>query len=389
MSHWFMPLKVMDLVDQRLAILNEPQWSGRSVAQVCARHGISRETFYDWRRRYDTDGLAGLIPLSRRPDHSPAQLDPGLEDRIVALRKQHGWGPGKIRDALRREGLPTPAASTVQQVLARRGHGGDPRRRTAPAAASHRFTREACNDLWQIDGAHHRLTDTAKTAFWSVEIIDDHSRFCLAIVVGLSLTGFLAWTAMTAAAAAYGLPAWLLSDNGRCFTGRLDGQTVTFERRVREAGIGFTHSRPYHPQTCGKVERLHRTQRDWLARRPAPTTLTEAAELMTRFREHYNHQRPHQALNGATPADIYQPGTPIQLPITDLQPADHYPTGAVRRKTSDTGRFAYARQHFDLGERFAHITVGVVRDHARLHVYYGSALIDTYLVGTKLPTPTR
>lgn len=383
-----MPLKVMNLVEQRLAVLQEPGWSGRSVAEVCARHKISRQTFYDWQRRYAADGLEGLVPRSRRPARSPGQLDPDLEDRIVRLRKQHGWGPAKIRHALRRDGLAAPAASTVQQVLARRGLTGDPRRRRIAAdPAVRRFERGACNELWQIDGAYHQLSD--QRAYWSVELIDDHSRYCLAIVVGATLSGHLAWTTTRVAVAAYGLPGWLLSDNGRCFTGRLDGHTVTFERRIREAGIRFIHSSPYHPQTCGKVERLHRTQREWLARRARPDTLTDAQQLMDRFREHYNHQRPHQAIDGDAPADRYHPSTPLLLPAVDLEPADHTPPAAIRRKTGPSGRFTYARRSFDLGERFAGITVGVLRDHSRLHVYYGSSLLETFLVGTTLPTPTR
>jgi transposase InsO family protein len=234
-------------------VLQEPGWSGRSVAEVCSRHKICRQTFYEWQRRYDADGLAGLMPRSRRPLRSPGQLDPDLEDRIVRLRKQHGWGPAKIRDALRgQDGLVIPAASTVQQVLARRGLTGALRRRVIEAPEpSQRFERDACNELWQIDGAYQRLADDS--AYWSVELLDDHSRYCLAILFGLTLTGHLAWTATRTAAARYGLPGWMLSDNGRCFTGRLDGQTVTFERRIREAGIRFIHSSPYHPQTCGKV----------------------------------------------------------------------------------------------------------------------------------------
>lgn len=384
-----MPLKVMALVEQRLAILEEPGWSGRTVAQVCARHGISRDTFYAWKRRYDAVGLAGLAPVSRRPQHSPGQVTLEVEDQIVRLRKQHGWGPAKIRHALARDGLAVvPAASTVQQVLARRGLTGDPRRRPVTAQTpTHRFERSASNDLWQIDGAHHRLAD--HTPFWSVELLDDHSRFCLHIAVGATLTGALAWTAVRTAVAAHGLPAGLLSDNGRCFTGRLDGQTVTFERRIREAGIRFSHARPYHPQTCGKVERLHRTQRDWLARHDPPATLSAAAELMDSFRGHYNNQRPHQALDGLAPADRYRPGTGVLLPSVDLEPADHTPTGALARKTSAAGQFTYARRSFNLGERWAGITIGVLREHARLHAYYGASLIETFLINPQLPTPTR
>jgi transposase InsO family protein len=384
-----MPLKVMDLVEQRLAVLEEPRWSGRSVAQVCARHGISRDTFYAWKKRYERQGLAGLVPVSRRPHRSPGQLDLELEDRIVRLRKQHGWGPAKIRDALRGEGLAVPAASTVQQVLARRGLTGIPRRHPVQPGEEvvHRFERSASNELWQIDGAHHRLADA--TPFWSVEILDDHSRFCLAIGVGASLTGQLAWTTMVTAVAAYGLPGWLISDNGRCFTGRLDGQTVPFERRIHQAGIGFTHARPYHPQTCGKVERLHRTQREWLARHDRPATITNATTLMQRFRLHYNTERPHQALDGLTPAERFRPSIGVLLPTVDLEPADYTPPGCLPRKTSTTGRFTYARRYFDLGDRFAQVTVGVLRDRTRLHVYYGSSLLETFLVGTQLPTPTR
>ena len=277
----------------------------------------------------------------------------------------------------------------MQQVLARRGLSGTPRRqRTDPTTTPpHRFERAASNELWQIDGAHHRLTD--QTAFWSVELIDDHSRFCLAITVGPTLTGLLAWTAIRNAAAAYGMPAALISDNGRCFTGRLDGQTVTFERRIREAGIRFTHSRPYHPQTCGKVERLHRTQREWLARHDPPSTLAQAAVLMETFRAHYNTERPHQSLDGLAPVDRYRPGPVIVLPTVDLEPADYTPPGCLTRKTSAHGRFGYAGHHFDLGERWAGISVGVVREHGRLHVYYGASLIETFLVGTSLPTPQR
>lgn len=181
----------------------------------------------------------------------------------------------------------------------------------------------------------------------------------------------------------------MLSDNGRCFTGRLDGQQVSFERRLAEAGVRFTHSRPYHPQTCGKVERFHRTQREWLARRDPPVTLVEAAELMAAFRAHYNHERPHEALGGLAPADRYRPGHPLQLPTVDLPPADHTPPGALPRKTTMNGRFGYGRRQFDLGERFAGVTVGLIREPARLHVYYGSSLIQTFLIKITLPHPTR
>ncbi|WP_285597278.1 helix-turn-helix domain-containing protein, partial [Actinomycetospora sp. NBRC 106378] len=61
-------------MEQRLEVLREAQLPGRSVAQVCARHGISRQTFYNWKKAHDAEGLPGLLPASRRPHRSPHQL---------------------------------------------------------------------------------------------------------------------------------------------------------------------------------------------------------------------------------------------------------------------------------------------------------------------------
>ncbi len=273
-----------------------------------------------------------------------------------------------------------PARSTVEQVLARRGQGTRLRPARPPRGEVRRFARAASNELWQIDGSQHRLADG--TAYWVVDLIDDHSRFCPAIRVGAALTGRLAWDAFRLAVGEHGLPAGLLSDNGLCFTGRLHGKVVAFERQVNAAGTRMHHSRPFHPQTCGKVERLHQTARGWLARRDPPRTLEEAQTLFDAFRRHYNHDRPHEALDGAAPGDRYQPSTPVELPVIEIEPADAYPTGCLRRKVGIGGQFGYQRRTFYLGDRWAGITIGLVRSGAQLHVYYGSALIDTFLVGT-------
>jgi transposase InsO family protein len=405
-----MPLKVMDLVEQRLAVLQEPAWSGRSVREVCQRHGISPDTFYAWKRAYDAEGLAGLIPASRRPRTSPGQVTDPVTDQILRLRKEHGWGPRKIRDALAREftnthtdadtdtdigadigaggARPVPAISTIQQVLARHGVGPLRPRRAARREEGTRFTRAASNELWQIDGTQRHLADG--TPYWAVDLIDDHSRYCPHLMVGPALTGQLAWTTLRAAVATCGLPAQLLSDNGLCFTGRLHAMIVSFERQVIQAGIRFAHSRPYHPQTCGKVERLHATVDHYLLHHhQPPRTLTEAQTQHDAFREHYNTVRPHQALNGATPADRYRPGTGQLLPVIDLEPADHNPPGSLHRRVGANGLFTYAGRQFPLGTRWSATTIGLQRDGARLHVFYGQSLIETFLVGTELPTPTR
>jgi hypothetical protein len=189
--------------------------------------------------------------------------------------------------------------------------------------------------------------------------------------------------------AAYGLPRQLLSDNGVTFTGRLHDRVVYFERQVRAAGVQFIHGRPYHPQTQGKVERQHATQNAWIADH-RPRSLATAQATLDAYRHDYNHIRPHEALGQQTPAGVYQPGQPLQLPPIDLEPADPYPPDAIRRHVDERGRFAYGGKTFHVDHRFAELPVGLIRDHHRLHVFYGSAEIATFNVGdTRHPNRAR
>lgn len=309
-------------------------------------------------------------------------LDPAVEDAIVRVRKDYPhWGPKKIAAVLARQGVSPPAVSTIGRVLVRRGlvvPSPRPRR-----AVLRRFERAASNELWQTDASVHHLADGS--AFWVVDVIDDHSRFLTGVEVGAAPTAALAWRAFRGAAARYGLPGELLTDNGLTFTGRLHQVTVSFERQVRAAGVRMIHARPYHPQTCGKTERAHRTLRQWLATQPAPVTLDDAAALLAEFRHHYNHQRPHEALGQATPAQHYRPSTPVQLPPIDLDPADTYPHGCRRRRVGADGAITYARTRLRVGDRWAGVEVGLIRRGPLLHVYYGSAEIDCFILGTNEP----
>jgi transposase InsO family protein len=317
--------------------------------------------------------------------HSPAATSAQVEDEIVRLHKERlgRWGAKKIRAHLADQGVAVPAVSTVHEILIRRGLiVARPRRHRDDGQ---RFERPHCNDLWQIDGTQHRLVNGRE--FWVVDILDDRSRFLLAVAVGLCLTGCLAWQAFRQAVAAYGLPRQLLSDNGTTFTGRLHGKVVYFERQVRAAGVQFIHGRPYHPQTQGKLERQHGTQNQWIADH-RPRSLDAARSVLDAYRHDYNHVRPHEALGQQPPARIYQPGQPLQLPPIELEPADAYPPGAIRRHIDQRGRLTYGARTFWVEQRWAELPVGLVRNHHRLHVFYGSAEITSFEVGD-MPHPNR
>jgi transposase InsO family protein len=367
-----------DVVDVRLAAL-EAKWSGMELGRVLTTFRCSRSQLFQWQARYRAEGVAGLEPRSRRPLTCPRQTPLVVEDAVLVIAKARPrWGPDKIRAELVRTSGAAPARSTIQQILTRRT--GSPRRRVRDRAkpAWRRFVRPHSNDLWQIDATRHALVDG--TGFWVVDVLDDHSRFLLAATVGAGPTAELAWSALQGAVAVYGLPRQLLSDNGTTFTGRLLGTEVSFERSARAAGIELIHAGPGHPQTLGKLERQHRTQNEWVTDH-RPTSAAQAQQVLDAYRADYNQHRPHRALDGQRPGEVYHPDPGLTLPALDLpEPAAPLPAGCRRRKVNINGFIGYQRRSFLVGRRYAGMTVGVDHRGHELTIYYGHSALDTYIV---------
>jgi transposase InsO family protein len=378
-------LRVRTMAELRLDVLLEVERTGATVAEVCRRHGISRDTYYRYRRRYLLEGLEGLEDRSRVPRRSPAQMAPGLEARICRMRKDHPrWGARRIGAELARAGVDPPAVSTIHQAL-RRNHlvALQPPRR--PAART-RFEREVSNDLWQVDATQVKLGSGAKG--WVLDTIDDHSRLLLAALAAPAPTGEAAWDCFEEAASRYGLPRQVLSDNGMCFTGRLQGVEVAFERQLGHLGVELITSGPYHPQTLGKLERLHRTLKEWLSEEGPPQDLPHLQELLDAFRHHYNADRPHQGIGNLTPAERYR----WKEPVTERPPSvgydergePVYPPHSIERKVSPVGNIAYTAKQITVGRRWAGARVRVIPVGGLVHIYYGEELIRVLAID-----PTR
>lgn len=376
-----MALRVVSMTELRLEVLTEPERTGCTVGETCERWGISRQTYYRYKRRYALWGEEGLEDLYRAPFRSPRQIDPDLEDQICRMRKDHPrWGARTIRNYLRRQGVEPPAISTIHQAL-RRNHliADQPKKRPK---ATKRFTREVPNDLWQMDAMRIPLATGA--VVYVMNVLDDHARYLLASVTCASPTCAAAWEAFSAAAGRYGVPRQVLTDNGLCFTGRLSHVVVEFERRLREAGPTLINGGPYHPETQGKVERLHRTMRDWLTDHGPPRTIGEAQELLDGFRAHYNEDRPHQALPGdATPAERYLPA-PEPLAPEPLQEDPLYPADALVRTVSSNGTFTYLNKRIGVGVRWAGHRIRVVPVGELTQIYFGDRLVRSLRID-----PTR
>jgi transposase InsO family protein len=336
---------VLSVNERWLEILLTPMRDQITVAETCRRYGISRQTFYVYQRRLFADGVAALVPLSRRPLRSPGQIAAELEAEIVRLRTANPrWGARSIHAHLRRSGAPTvPAVSTIHRVL-QRNSLITPRAQRRAVPAWRRFERYAPNDLWQIDGTQVALTDGSPA--WVIDILDDHARFAIGATAARRFTATAAWRAMERAIAEHGAPRQLISDNGVQFISRSGHKPVHFQQRLAAMGIRQLSSRPAHPQTCGKLERYHRTFKDFYADHGPANTIDELQALCDRFRWHYNHQRPHQSLGQQLPAEVY-------MALPKVGPGDPRPR---RRKTgprvlvvSPTGSVHYRKRKIGIG----------------------------------------
>ena len=326
------------------------------VAQFCRDHQISRQTFYKYRRQANALGPEGLEQRSRRPIHSPNQTAIEVEERIVRVRKELAedgldHGPWSIRMVLAGKVDVVPSESTIWRILARRGLiVPEPRKR--PKVSLRRFVFPRPNDCWQIDATHWQLADG--TTVEIIDIIDDHSRVCPAAVAVVTCTSAGAWDTFTLAGSVWGLPARVLSDNGLTFNGSRRKITVTFEANLRAGGVCPIVSTPGHPQTCGKVERFHQTLKKWLSKQPAASDLAELQTQLDRFVAHYNHHRPHRALQGATPAAVWAASpraVPAGNPISD--------TTTIARDVTVTanGHVRINNYQVNVGVEYAGLTV--------------------------------
>ena len=314
----------MSLRQEFCVFAADPDWS---VSALCRRFGISRKTAYKWLARYQREGTAGLADRSRRPVASPTQTPSAVVEAVLALRAATGWGGRKLHHALRQQGLDAvPAPSTITAILARHG---DPTAATAlgpPPIRWQRFEAAQPNDLWQIDFKGPVALTQGQCS--PLLVLDDHSRFLVGLTVSRDLRSTTVQAVLTPLLQRYGLPWRILVDNGSPWGTSHHGVGVPLTRLTAwliRLGITVTHSRPYHPQTQGKVERCTRTLGAELLSRLGPTDPVTLQQHFDRWRERYNGHRPHAALGHRPPITRYAPSPrpfPPELPPLVYEPDD-------------------------------------------------------------------
>jgi transposase InsO family protein len=369
-------------MDVRLVAAVSGDLEGVNISALARELGVSRKTIHKWAARYRAGGLAGLEPLSRRPHRSPGQLGEGTEDRIVELRKalaEEGLdaGPSTIRWHLAKEVPAPPSDSTIWRVLVRRGFVV-PAPRKRPKRSLRRFEAAAPNECWQIDATEWHLADGTRVEIFN--ILDDHSRLAVTSAAATNATSEAAWAAFSGGVSRLGLPTRCLSDNGLCFSGRLRGFEVLFETNLRAAGIHPVTSRPFHPQTCGKVERFQQTLKKWLRARERAETLAELQAQLDTFCEHYNHHRPHRGIGRVTPGERFAAKAPAPAPAGPLAgPQQRHRIAIDSRGVAVAGRW-----HIAIGIEHTGRPALVVLDGRHANV-----IIDGELVRSLTLDPNR
>ena len=331
---------------------------GRSKSAVARDYGVSRRWVQVLVARYLAEGEAAFEPRSRRPHSSPRRTSRAVEDSVVALRKElagagHDAGAETIAWHLRQRAGCSPSVATIWRILSRRGFV-IPQPHKRPRSSWRRFAAELPNELWQADITHWPLADGSDAEI--LNIIDDHSRLLAASTARAVFKAGDIVADLHTAMARHGRPERLLTDNGAVFTGLYRGRGwVALERELAALGIALSHCRPYHPQTCGKVERLHQTLKNWLARQHPAATAAGLQAQLDAFTAYYNTRRPHRAIGRRTPAAAWH-ARPRAMPARQgIRVSEHF---RVRRDRIDTDgkltlRHNSRLHHIGIGRRWA------------------------------------
>src|SRR5713101_1021341 len=281
---------------------------GSSPTELARSHPISRSWLFRLLARYRKGGYAALEPRSRRPKSSPRQTSPEIQRAIVEVRRQLvdgglDAGAQTIAHHLRLRFGTTPSRPTIWRILKANGLI-TPQPHKRPKSSWIRFQAELPNEMWQADSTHWQLGDGTDVEI--LNLLDDHSRFCLASVAFRSVKAPDVLEIFYAAAESYGYPAKFLSDNAAVFSGTPRKGRVVLESELDRLGIESKHSTPYNPQTCGKIERFHQTLKRYLQRQASPESLVHLQLQLDTFRVYYNQQRPHRSVDGRTPFQAFQ-----------------------------------------------------------------------------------
>jgi len=375
-----MPWRELSVMGQREEFVRLALMPGANKSELCRRFGITRSNGYKWIERYTAKGRAGLVERSRRPYGSPQRTLEPVEAEVLRIRARSNgaWGGRKIASVMRREGLErVPAPSTITEILRR--HGQLKQRASEHPGPYQRFERAQPNELWQMDFKGH--FPLARGRCHPLTVIDDHSRYAVAVEACGDEQDVTVRQHLIAAFRRYGLPCVMLMDNGPPW-GDSGAQPFTiFTVWLMRLGVRVTHGRPYHPQTQGKDERFHRTLNAEVLSGRSFCDLPECQRAFDAWRQVYNYERPHQAIDLDVPSSRYCVSPrifPEHLPQIDYGPDD------IVRKVDPNGQISFKGCRFRIGKAFCGqpIALRPTAEDAVLSIHFCAQQIGTIDLGT-------
>jgi transposase InsO family protein len=372
----------LSVMEQRYQAVLAVVQDGEKIAEIAARVGVSRQTIHSWIRRYQAQGLASLADHSHRPSTCPHQIAPEIEAQICEIRRLHpGWGPRRIAHELRRACCePMPSRSSIYRCLKRHSLI-ELRRRRKGRDEYRRWERERPMQLWQMDVMGGVLLDDG-TELKVVTGVDDHSRFCIAAGLIRRALSKDVCAVLSEALRRHGIPDEILTDNGKVFTGRFtypQPVEVLFDRICRENGISHRHTAVRSPTTTGKIERFHQTLRkEFLADRTF-RSLKAAQKALDAWVNDYNTNRPHQALDMATPAERFKANPPPGKGATlvPVSSAEEHRGQWVLRRIGSNGVISVDNQVVYVGNQYKNLIADVFVDGTVIQIWNQNHLIKT------------
>lgn len=330
-------------MDLRRELVVKVRGGEMNISQAARHYHLERATVKAWLRRADEVGLADLSEHSRRPHKISVSTDTSVVEQVLRCKAERpAWGAKKIVAVLWKE-TPPICVRTADRILKR--HGLVQPRKELPKASG-RFEREYPNELWQMD-----FKGLAKhTPYSPLTVLDDASRFCLGLLPLPNHWSVTIFDALWEVFDAYGMPLTILSDNEPCFADWETKGLSWLEARLLLLGIRMIHGRRAHPQTQGKVERIHKTFNDELGQGLYRQSVQEAQAAFQKYLIDYNYVRPHESLEMRCPGAVYSPSV-FKRP--DKLPAHEIPSGSISRKVDANGKFWFKATKYRAGHGLA------------------------------------
>lgn len=383
-----MPWTESTFMDQRVQFIATVKAGHVSFAEACQRFGISRKTGYKWRERYEQEGVDGLKDQSRAPKTSPQTVNKETAALLVKARNQHPkWGARTLVKVLERKGFQMPAPSTANDLLKRHGLvNGKPRRAHRPKSKGTELgTFDAPNAIWCAD---YKGQFQLRNQSWCfpLTVTDGFSRLFLLCkgMTGVSLEQTK--ESFELLFRERGLPDAIRTDNGSPFGSSGAGGLTRLSVWWLKLGIRLERIVPGRPQQNGRHERVHRTLQEATADEPE-FDLESQQRRFDFFVDEFNNERPHRALDGRTPSDLYKPAL-RQFPAMLEQPS--YPGHHAIRSVRTDGSIHWRGDNLYLGDAFVGETVGFEEfDDDRWIVRFAAAELAVIDGRSQRPVITR